>query len=118
MYSDRSTTHIVSQWNDTEHSHFCCWDCAFRFQHENGLTPTLTLVVRQAEDVSNPDWLEAEDAFYLFGTSRLTGSMPPFVAAFPTQDAALTAKSELGGELVNWPELQARFTAQHSAAAK
>lgn len=114
MYSDRSTTHIVLAWQDETHSHFCCWDCAFKWQQSQQAVLSRALVVAYTGAVEDPVWLEATEAIYLVGTSRLAGSMPPFVAAFATRETATAARAELGGEITNWQSLQLKLANQHS----
>lgn len=50
--------------------------------------------------------LDAFDAMYLFGTSRLKGSMPPYIAAFATKKSAEAKQDELGGQLVDFKGMQ------------
>jgi len=49
-----------------------------------------------------PAALAASDAYYLYGTERLKGSMAPYIAAFTDEKSAGSAQAELGGELVDY----------------
>jgi nitrous oxide reductase accessory protein NosL len=57
--------------------------------------------------------IDAFKAHYLYDTKRIPHSMPPFIAAFKSKDAALKAQKELGGDYATfdrvWSKLGAHF---------
>jgi hypothetical protein len=57
--------------------------------------------------------IDGMDAYYLFGTKELPGSMDePYVAAFATKEAAAKAQPKLGGDVVHgWDALRAKLEA-------
>jgi hypothetical protein len=53
----------------------------------------------------SPKLIDAKKAHYLFETTtRLKGSMAPFIAAFSSKEAAVKAQKELGGEYMTWEQ--------------
>ena len=69
--------------------------------------------------------LNAHEAWYLVGTSRLKGSMAPFIAAFGSKEVAIEMQEELGGELMDHDAMAAYMRADkteshdmHEAAEK
>ena len=58
-----------------------------------------------------PKLIDAKKAWFLHGTSKLKGSMAPFIAAFATKDAATKAQKDLGGDLMQWDKLWKKLTA-------
>ncbi len=110
MFSDKSKSHIQIKWSDESHTHHDCWDCAFFYGSEEGLSLEAAEVTLLSSPVSNPVWIDAEDAWYLYDTEKsVEGSMQPFVAAFESMDAAHASHSEWGGELVDFAGLQAKW---------
>ncbi|MCH7472238.1 nitrous oxide reductase accessory protein NosL [bacterium] len=53
--------------------------------------------------------IDGMKAFYLYGVERLKGSMPPYIAAFASEDAAKESQKELGGELLDFAGVKAKF---------
>lgn len=57
--------------------------------------------------------IDATKAHFLYDTERIPHSMPPFIAAFKTKDAALHAQKDLGGDYATfdqvWSKLAAHF---------
>jgi hypothetical protein len=59
-----------------------------------------------------PRFVDGMEAWYLFNTADLEGSMPPYIAAFASDKAASAASEELGGAVVQgWVDLMAEFDA-------
>ena len=110
MFADKSESHISAEWTDGTHTHHDCWDCAFLFGMENGLGLASATVALLGSPPSNPDWIDAQVAWFLYDTDKsVPGSMPPFVAAFATKDAAQAHQADWGGELVDFLGLQAKW---------
>lgn len=57
----------------------------------------------------NERMLDPHEAWFLVGTSRLKGSMGPFIAAFASKDAASAMQEELGGELMDHDAMAAHM---------
>ena len=54
--------------------------------------------------------LDASAAWYLYETKHnVENSMPPGVAAYPDQAAARAAQPEMGGEVVDFAGLKAKW---------
>jgi hypothetical protein len=109
MHADRSLAHVVAHWSDGSTTHHDCWDCTFAWGRANGITLQEVQVMAHGSRLDAPQWLQAPAAVFLYGTSRIKGSMPPYVAAFDTRAAATAAQPELGGEVLDWEGLQAKF---------
>jgi nitrous oxide reductase accessory protein NosL len=109
MFADRSLTHVVVRWSDGSYSQHDCFDCAFGMLAEGG--KLIDRIEVSLYDYDNPGsrWKDARLASFLYGTSRIKGSMPPFVAAFADSGEASAALPELGGEQLNFEELAARW---------
>lgn len=109
MFADRSMTHVVVLWDDGSHSQHDSFDCVFGKQIDDGLV--IERIQVTAYDADNPgsDWLDARSASFLYDTSPVTGSMPPYVAAFASNAEAEAALEILGGELLDFNELAARW---------
>lgn len=60
--------------------------------------------------------IDAKKAWFLYGTSRLKGSMPPNIAAFGTKDAAKAAQASLGGEILDWEAAWGKLTSEKQGA--
>ncbi|HES58777.1 MAG TPA: hypothetical protein ENO21_05045 [Firmicutes bacterium] len=82
-----------------------CFGCLHDFIHENygEVMPSAISVLDYATfGTKSEKMIDGFEAHYLFGTSRLKGSMPPFVAAFASEKAAREHQEELGGELADF----------------
>jgi nitrous oxide reductase accessory protein NosL len=120
MYADGSASHVKAAWEgEVEHS-FDSWDCVFAWGKENKLALTGALVIAYSDTAGEqPGWLPADDAVFLYDTTAaVAGSMPPYVAAFAGEQDALRGQETLGGTVLNFPELRARwgFTAYRPVA--
>lgn len=109
MFADRSMTHVVVKWKDGSFTQHDSFDCAIG-QLANG-SGQIDKIEVSLYDVDNPGshWMDARSASFLYDTSRIKGSMPPFVAAFGSPEEASAAQSELGGEQLSFTELAARW---------
>ena len=58
---------------------------------------------------STTGMIDASGAHYLYDTERIPHSMPPFIAAFKSKDAALKAQKELGGEYATFDQVWAKL---------
>lgn len=109
MSGPASGSHCVALWNDGARTHHDCWDCLFTYGKERGLSLVRAVVIAHGGGQESPRWLEASRAWFLYGTSRIEMSMPPYVAAFASRAAAEAAQPELGGELLDFAGLQAHW---------
>jgi nitrous oxide reductase accessory protein NosL len=53
--------------------------------------------------------INATSAHYLYDTERIAHSMPPFIAAFKSKDAALKAQKKLGGDYATFDQVWANL---------
>ncbi|MCC7479381.1 nitrous oxide reductase accessory protein NosL [bacterium] len=109
MYTDISSTQVIASWTDGSESRHDCWDCTFGWGRQQGLSLEKASVLDYSTFPAAPEWLDAAQAWYLYDTSKLAGSMPPYIAAFADKAAAEKAMPELGGRLLDWEGLQARM---------
>jgi nitrous oxide reductase accessory protein NosL len=109
MLPANSGTHIAAEWSDGAEHHYDCFDCMFNHLKESSATLANVKVSRYGSPGSAPDWLDAASAVFLYDTKRIKGSMPPYTAAFSDEASAMAAQAELGGELVNWTALRAKW---------
>jgi hypothetical protein len=109
MFSDKSLSHSVAQWSDSSHTHHDGWDCLFRYGQDSGLVLEDAAVLKHGSTPEEPVWIAAKEAWFLFDTKKIKGSMPPFVAAFETKAAAQAAKAELGGEVLDFAVLSSKW---------
>ena len=105
MFADRSPSHVVAYWPDGSDTHHDCWDCVFNYAEDGNTEFDYALVKLYNSSLEQPEWLRADQAVYLFDTEPIRGSMPPFIAAFASRDAAEQAAGEIGGEVMNYEEL-------------
>jgi nitrous oxide reductase accessory protein NosL len=109
----QSTTRITAELNGTGSHKFESIGCLFQAV-DSAAEVTRFKIVNYAT-IKSESWqqLDGKSAHYLFGTSKLKGSMAPFTAAFASKQAALAAQKELGGEYVTfeqvWSKLAARY---------
>ena len=112
MFWDKSATRVefTVKVDGSEHTHITeCFGCLHDFVHETygEVMPTAVSVLDYATyGTKHEQMINAFDAFYLYGTERLDGSMPPYVAAFATEKAAKEHQKKLGGELVDFPGMR------------
>jgi nitrous oxide reductase accessory protein NosL len=109
MFADKSPSQVVGYWTDDSHTHHDCWDCLFNYAADSGLELDHALIKLYSSSLEQPEWIRAADATYLYGTSPIRGSMPPFIAAFADRGAAEQAMAELGGEIMNYRDLKANW---------
>ena len=109
MFSEKSASHVIAAWSDGSRTHHDSWDCAFYYGQGEGLELVDAEVSAFGSPVDNPQWLDAAGATFLYDTKPVTGSMPPYVAAFATRAAAEAAQHELSGEIADFVGLQARW---------
>jgi hypothetical protein len=106
MFADKSLSHIIAKWSDGSATQHDSWDCTFSYGKQQGLT----LASAQVLDYASHRMLDAAGAFYLHDTTeKITGSMPPFTAAFPDRADAEAAQSGLGGEVVDFAGLKSKW---------
>ena len=109
MFSEKSASHVIAAWPDGSHTHHDSWDCALYYALEEDKVLVGAEVSAFGSPVDNPQWLDAAEAVFLYDTKPVTGSMPPYVAAFATRAAAKAAQAELGGEMTDFAGLKAKW---------
>jgi hypothetical protein len=110
MDASRSRSHVIAHWSDGASGHFDSWDCVFAYAKAQGLALT-TADVRQFDNpAEDAPLLDALQASYLYDTTgKIDGSMPPYVAAYSGQAAAQAAQKEMGGEVIDFAGLKAKW---------
>lgn len=110
MDASRSASHVIAHWADGSREHFDSWDCAFKYAKEQVKKLSSAEVNRFGDDPASPNLLAAAKAWFLYGTTkRVTGSMPPYVAAYPDEAEAKSAQPEMGGEILDFAGLKAKW---------
>lgn len=110
MDASRSASHVIAHWTDNGSGHFDSWDCAFQYAKAQAKTLSSAEVNRFGDDPANPQMLDAANAWFLYGTKKkVTGSMPPYVAAYPDEAAAKAAQPEMGGEAMDFAGLKTKW---------
>lgn len=110
MDASRSASHVLAHWKDQSSGHFDSWDCTFKYAKEHGQTLSSAEVNRFGDDPASPQMLAAAEAWFLYDTKKkVTGSMPPYVAAYPDEAAAKAAQPEMGGEAMDFAGLKAKW---------
>jgi nitrous oxide reductase accessory protein NosL len=110
MFANKSRTHVVVLWANGEHTHHDSFDCMFIHEKDNGMMLDQARVSAYSSRLESPSWLNAIQAFYLYGTREIEGSMPPYVAAYESRAQAEAARGELGGEVVDFAGLRKKWT--------
>lgn len=105
MDASRSLASVAALWSDGTHTHHDCFDCMFTWGKEQGLTLIRAEVLEHGTTTQDANWLDAASATYLYGTSRIEMSMPPYVAAFESRAGAEAAQPEFGGEVMDFAQL-------------
>jgi nitrous oxide reductase accessory protein NosL len=115
MFMEKSATqvHATFEVEGVKHEHkFVCLSCVYEYaaSHYDGAVPTkLTVLDYNTFGTDKLAWLDTGKAWYLSGTSKLAGSMQPYIAAFASKDAALAQQQKLGGELLEFKAVQERL---------
>lgn len=109
MPANASPSQVVVIWSNGDHEHFDSWDCLFARAADQGLTIVRAVARVYGDMDQEPRWVNVQHAWYLYDTSKIKMSMPPYVAAFETAADAKAAQPELGGELVSFAELKAHW---------
>lgn len=110
MDASRSLSHVVASWDSGASSHFDSWDCVFNYAKDQGLMLQSAEVSPYGADDSGAAMLDALQAWYLYDTTqKVQGSMPPYVAAYSGQAAAQAAQQAMGGEVLDFAGLKAKW---------
>ena len=109
MYADSSLTRVVVLWQDGNFSQHDSFDCVFLTIADEGRSIDQIQVTAYDPQAGSVKWLDAVTASFLYDTKSISGSMPPYVAAFADDDAALAAQADLGGEILDFNSLAARW---------
>jgi hypothetical protein len=110
MDASRSASHVIAHWADSGSGHFDSWDCTFKYAKDQAKTLSSAEVNRFGDDPASPQMLAAAKAWFLYDTKmKVTGSMPPYVAAYPDAAAAKAAQPEMGGEVLDFAGLKAKW---------
>lgn len=114
MFVDVSPTRVeaVIQVSEMKHEHmFDCLGCLHDYVHEHfgeeAKVARLSILDYATFGTDKEVMLNGFEAYYLYGTERLKGSMPPYVAAFADEAAAKEHQEDLGGKLVDFEGMQA-----------
>lgn len=115
MYWDKSSTRsemVLTVDGETDSYPFESIGCAFNAMKEMKADGAKEVKVESATILDYSTYgtdaemmVDAGKAWYLVGTSKLPGSMGPFVAAFGAKDVAIQMKKKMGGELMNHDEM-------------
>lgn len=100
MFWDKSTTRLTATIKGDAGHTFESIGCLFQSVDAKADVSSFKI-----NDYATGKMIDGKKAHYLYGTSRLKGSMAPFTAAFASKDAAGKAKAELGGEYVTFDDL-------------
>ena len=86
---------------------FCLFEQLEQYESE---PETIMIVNYETLEDEFVQQLNTKQAAYLFGVDAVEDELcnEPAVFAFPTKDAAKQAQAELGGELLEWAEVEAR----------
>ncbi|MCB1220134.1 MAG: nitrous oxide reductase accessory protein NosL [Planctomycetales bacterium] len=119
MFCEKSSTRMQMELNiDGEKGlyHFESLGCVFNKMAElkEGGAKEIKVANAMILDYStfgtdDEQMLDPHEAWYLVGTSRLKGSMAPFIAAFATKDMATSMQDELGGEVMDHDSMAAQM---------
>jgi nitrous oxide reductase accessory protein NosL len=110
MFAAKSASYIVATMGDGTVQHFDSWDCLFKYGTEEKQPLVSAQVAKYGSDIGDPLWLTAADAVYLYDTKQsIQGSMPPGVAAFESEADAAAETGELGGTVLGFTELMAKW---------
>lgn len=118
MFADSSSTRIQAELTaqgKTTAREFCSAGCLHGVL-ESGAGKTALKSIKVLDYSSfgskTPQMIDGLTAFYLYDTKPLRGSMLPAIAAFAGKQAALKAKPELGGELLEgWDAVREQLSA-------
>jgi hypothetical protein len=108
MYADRSQTAVAVMWAGGGSNTLDSFDCVFNYMADNNVRLE-SGTVRSYEAPGGDEWIDLKQAVYLYDTSEIEGSMPPYVAAFQAREQAAAAQPTLGGEVVDFAALQAKW---------
>jgi nitrous oxide reductase accessory protein NosL len=112
MFMAKSATQVHATFtiDGKKHEHkFVCLDCIYEFSAKtyDGALPTSVQVLDYTTfGTDKPVLLDANKAWFLYGTGKLAGSMQPYIAAFATKEAAQAQQAALGGELIQFAAVQ------------
>jgi NosL len=109
MYADQSDCAVAVMWQGGGSATFDSFDCVFNYIKENDVKLAEGTVLSYADRELADSWVGLELATYLYGTTAIAGSMEPYVAAFGSKEQALEAQQTLGGEVVDFAGLQAKW---------
>ncbi|MEZ5338842.1 MAG: heavy metal-binding domain-containing protein [bacterium] len=117
MFWEKSSTRMTMQLEidgKPQDFHFESIGCAFsNFGElmENGATEVKVLDAQILDYPSfgtkNEQMTKAFDAWFLVDTTKLKGSMAPWIAAFASKDTAMEMQESMGGELMDHDHLAA-----------
>lgn len=109
MWSDTSAGAVAVMWAGGGSNTLDSFDCVFNYSKENDVRLE-SGTVKNYPPGTQPEWIDIKTAYYLYDTEKtVAGSMPPYVAAFATRELAEGARAELGGEVVDFAALEAKW---------
>jgi nitrous oxide reductase accessory protein NosL len=121
MYTDVSATRVeaVLKYKGKDHDHnFVCLHCIKEYNEKKyegkAELKSFKILDYTTFETKTPKMIDGMAAYYLYGTKSLKGSMMPWIAAFADKAAATKAKSNLGGEVMNFKDMWAKLNAADS----
>jgi len=113
MFYEKSPTQIIAYFNEEGAKkpvghYFESLGCVFDYMLDEeipDMPASMEVLDYETFGTDKLVMLDSEEAFYLYDTKRLKGSMAPFIATFKTEKAALAAQKDIGGELKSFIEV-------------
>lgn len=122
MFWNKSVTKVSASikvdGKSMDHKYEClnCLKDGLAFMGKGATLGSVKILDYNTAGTKSEKMLDARKAWFLYGTSRLKGSMPPNIAAFGTKDAAKSAQASLGGEMLDWDSMWSRLTTEKQGA--
>jgi hypothetical protein len=115
-YTDKSPSHVQASFKVKKHSETVdtCSLLCYAERREDFADEPLNLLISGYQPKNSTDpplWLSAKRAYYLYeaeGDSQKCSE--PFIYAFRSKDEAVQASKQLGGTVLEWPEVIERCT--------
>jgi len=125
MFEDTSPTRVVATFKadgKTSDHHFVCLGCIQEFNDKTWEGKAEVVGLKMLDyttfGTKNPTLIDGTKAFYLYGTDELAGTMPPYIAAFATKDAAKQAQKTLNGEVMDFKTMWAKLVKGENGEAE
>lgn len=116
MFTDKSATRTIASVTvdgKTADHQFVCLECVFEKLEKWGDDHAKLKGIKTLDfatfGTDKEKLVDVNDAWFLYDTGKLKGSMPKYTAAFSSKAAAQKAQKELGGTLMQWSELKPKL---------